>query len=87
MAASLSPDRRKRRPVLCDVKLTPRRFGAPPQFASKIRRGLQNLQTDVHSPSEFRAATVRNFDPWYAAFGVQESDRMYLPPEKRVSIW
>jgi endothelin-converting enzyme/putative endopeptidase len=47
----------------------------------------QNLLTDVHSPSEFRANTVRNFDPWYAAFDVKEGDKMYLPPELRVKIW
>lgn len=47
----------------------------------------QNLLTDSHSPSEFRANTVRNFDPWYEAFGVKEGDKMYLPPEKRVKIW
>jgi endothelin-converting enzyme/putative endopeptidase len=47
----------------------------------------QNLLTDVHSPNEFRANTVRNFDPWYAAFDVKEGDKMYLPPEKRVKIW
>lgn len=47
----------------------------------------QNLLSDVHSPSEFRANTVRNFDPWYEAFDVKEGDKMYLPPEKRVKIW
>ena len=29
---------------------------------------LQRLLTDPHSPSEQRAAVVRNLDPWYAAF-------------------
>ena len=48
----------------------------------------QNLLTDPHSPGEFRAnGTVRNFDPWYAAFGVDEGARMYLAPGKRVRIW
>ena len=48
----------------------------------------QNLLTDPHSPSEFRVrGTVRNFDPWYAAFGVKEGDKLYLPPDKRVKIW
>jgi putative endopeptidase len=28
-----------------------------------------------------------NQDPFYAAFGVKEGDKMYLPPEKRVSMW
>ena len=30
---------------------------------------------------------VRNIDAWYAAFSVDESDDLYLPPEQRVSIW
>lgn len=48
----------------------------------------QNLLTDPHSPGEFRAnGSVRNFSPWYAAFGVGEEDRMYLEPGKRVRIW
>lgn len=46
------------------------------------------LKTDPHSPGEYRAnGIVRNFDPWYEAFGVTEEDALYLPPEKRVKIW
>lgn len=48
----------------------------------------RNLLMDAHSPGEFRAnGTVRNFDPWYAAFGVKEDAKLYLAPEKRVKIW
>ncbi|MFZ4807260.1 MAG: M13 family metallopeptidase [Hyphomicrobiaceae bacterium] len=48
----------------------------------------QNLLSDAHSPGEFRAnGAVRNFAPWYAAFGVKEGDALYLPPDKRVKIW
>jgi endothelin-converting enzyme/putative endopeptidase len=47
----------------------------------------QQLLSDPHSPNEYRADTVRNVDAWYAAFGVQEGDRMYLPPDQRVKIW
>jgi endothelin-converting enzyme/putative endopeptidase len=47
-----------------------------------------NLLGDVHSPGEFRAnGSVRNFDPWYEAFGVKEGDALYIAPEKRVKIW
>ncbi len=46
------------------------------------------VATDVHSPTEFRAlGSLANFTPFYEAFGVQESDAMYLPPAKRVKIW
>jgi len=48
---------------------------------------LQRLLTDPHSPSEQRAAVVRNLDPWYAAFGPEASDTLYLAPERRVRIW
>jgi len=48
----------------------------------------QQVLTDPHSPSEFRAnGPVRNFGPWYEAFGVTEDHALYLPPAQRVSIW
>jgi len=45
------------------------------------------IATDVHAPARFRAQTVRNLDPWYAAFGVAPGSALYLPPEKRVRVW
>ena len=46
------------------------------------------LANDVHSPTVLRAnMQPRNFPEWYEAFGVTETDGMYLPPEKRISIW
>ena len=47
----------------------------------------QRLLTDPHSPSEQRAAVVRNFDPWYPAFDVQPGQKLYLAPPARVRIW
>ena len=47
----------------------------------------QRLITDPHSPSEQRAAIVRNLDPWYPAFDVQPGQTLYLPPEQRVRVW
>ncbi|HVV85544.1 MAG TPA: M13 family metallopeptidase [Kofleriaceae bacterium] len=47
----------------------------------------QRLVTDPHSPSEFRAAVVRNLDVWYDAFKVQPGDALYLPPDQRVHLW
>ena len=47
----------------------------------------QTVMTDVHSPAEFRPATVRNLDAWYAAFDVQPGDKMYLAPADRVRVW
>jgi putative endopeptidase len=48
---------------------------------------LQRLLTDPHSPSEQRAAVVRNLDPWYAAFRPAAGNALYLTPEQRVRIW
>ncbi|HYD11847.1 MAG TPA: M13 family metallopeptidase [Allosphingosinicella sp.] len=48
---------------------------------------IQRLLTDPHSPSEQRAAVVRNLDPWYAAFNPRPGDALFLAPERRVRIW
>jgi putative endopeptidase len=46
------------------------------------------LSMDPHSPNEFRCnQVVRNLSEFYDAFGVTESDEMYLPPHDRVRIW
>ena len=46
------------------------------------------LKTDPHSPSEARGnATLRNQPGFYEAFAVKAGDKMYLPPEQRVTIW
>ena len=49
---------------------------------------VNQLKSDPHSPAQFRAnGPVRNFDAWYAAFGVKPGNKMYVEPEKRVRIW
>ena len=45
------------------------------------------LLSDPHSPGHERVLTVRNLDPWYAAYGVKPAQKMYLTPEQRVRIW
>ena len=59
------------------------------ELAQQGREESIRLQvtTDGHAPDEYRAATVRNLDPWYAAFNVTPAQKMYLPPEKRVRVW
>ena len=47
----------------------------------------RQLLTNGHSPGPWRALTVRNLDPWYAAFGVKPGDKLYLAPTQRVRIW
>jgi putative endopeptidase len=49
---------------------------------------MQRVKTDPHSPPAVRGtAPVVNQPGFYAAFGVKEGDKMYLPPERRVNIW
>jgi len=57
--------------------------------AGKVREAAlrQQILTDPHSPSEFRADTVRNLDAWYAAFNVKAGQTLYLAPDVRVHIW
>jgi endothelin-converting enzyme/putative endopeptidase len=46
------------------------------------------VQTDPHSPPEFRVnGPLPNMPEFVAAFSVQEGDGMFLPPEQRVKIW
>ncbi len=47
----------------------------------------QRLVTDPHSPSQYRADTVRNFDEWYSAFKPDATGKISLPPKDRVKIW
>jgi putative endopeptidase len=55
---------------------------------SREEIAIQRLATDPHSPSEFRSNQVaRNFDVFHETFKTQPGDKMWLEPEKRVSIW
>jgi len=58
-------------------------------WRAKFReQALRNyVLTGVHSPGQYRAATVRNQDPWYAAFDVKPGQKLYLAPDDRVKVW
>ena len=46
------------------------------------------IKTDPHSPAMYRVnGVVRNVPEFYQAFGVSETDKLYLPAEERVKIW
>ena len=46
------------------------------------------LSVDVHGPAILRAnMQPRNFKEWYDTFGVKKTDKMYIPPKKRIIIW
>ncbi|MFL6026306.1 MAG: M13 family metallopeptidase, partial [Friedmanniella sp.] len=63
-------------------------WGAIWQSKARPEAVLQRLATDPHSPNEFRCnQIVRNLDAFHAAFGVTESDRLWLAEEQRVKIW
>ena len=65
-------------------------FGWAQVWRTKSRRpeAVRRLATDPHSPPEFRCnGVVRNIDAFYEAFGVAETDGLYLAPEERVRIW
>ena len=58
-------------------------------WGSKEREAAlrQQVMTDSHSPGQYRCATVRNIDAWYAAFDVKPGETLYLAPDDRVKIW
>ncbi len=59
-------------------------------WRTKIRdEALRNqLLTDPHSPGQYRAfVPLTNFDPFYKAWNVQPSDKLWRAPEDRVKIW
>lgn len=46
------------------------------------------INVDPHSPEMFRVnGPAANFDPFYAAFGIKEGDKLYIAPENRARIW
>ncbi|MCU0233539.1 MAG: hypothetical protein MUE90_05840 [Thermoanaerobaculales bacterium] len=58
------------------------------KFKSTDEATRNRVQTDPHSPPEFRVnGTLPNMPEFVAAFDVREGDGMWLPPEQRVKIW
>jgi putative endopeptidase len=54
----------------------------------KPEKTLQSLFLDHHAPPSLRVnLIVSQFDEWYSAFDIQDSDSMFLPPEKRIRIF
>ena len=59
-------------------------------WRGKVREpeAIQRIKTDPHSPAAVRGtAPLRNQPGFYSAFGLKPGDKMYLPPDQRVSIW
>jgi putative endopeptidase len=46
------------------------------------------VNSDVHSPNRLRVmAALPMIDAWYQAFGIKQSDKMFIPAEKRAHVW
>ena len=59
-------------------------------WASNIRDEeiLRLTKTDPHALGKWRVnGELPQIDAWYEAFGITESSPMYIPKEKRVTIW
>ena len=62
---------------------------------AQLRRGkardeslLRQIKSDPHSPNEFRVnGVVRNHPGFYSTFDLKPGDKLFLPPQERVSIW
>jgi putative endopeptidase len=60
-------------------------------YRANVPKGFQLLMLthEEHAPFEYRVnGPLQNLGKaFYDAFGVQEGDPMYLPPEERIDIW
>jgi predicted metalloendopeptidase len=65
-------------------------MGSAQSWRTKMRDDytVRLLKSDPHSPNSIRSnAAAINQQAFYSAFDVKPGDKMYLPPEKRVTIW
>ena len=65
-------------------------IGFSEAWREKLRPETERMyvNTDPHSPSRFRVnGALVNFGPFFTAFGIKETDRMFVNPEKRAKIW
>ena len=65
-------------------------FGWAQQWRAKQREDAlrQQVLTNPHSPDMYRAnGPLRNVAEFYSTFNVKEGDRMFLPPDRRTSLW
>ena len=55
---------------------------------SRENETIRLLKTDPHSPMSVRGtAPLKNQPAFFAAFNVKPGDGMWVPPDKRVTIW
>ncbi len=59
-------------------------------WAQNIREAelRKRVKSDTHALARWRVnAQLPHIDAWYEAFGIDETSPMYLPKDKRVTIW
>jgi putative endopeptidase len=63
-------------------------------FAQVYRMNVRDAEArrlvtvDPHAPNKFRPnGTLRNYQEFFDAFGIQSNDPMWLAPEQRTKIW
>ena len=81
-----------KKPPLIDGLTADQRFymGFAQIWRQNIREDelILQIKTDPHSPEQLRGSLpLMNQAPFYEAFDVMPGDKMYLPPDKRVSLW
>ena len=81
-----------RAPPVIDGMTAERRFylGFAQSWLGKQReaRTIEQLKSDPHSPERYRVnGVVVHMPSFYSAFSVTPSDKMYLAPGDRVSLW
>jgi putative endopeptidase len=55
---------------------------------SRDNEAILRIKSDPHSPPQFRGTVPEmNQAPFYEAFGIKAGDKMYLPPDERVTLW
>lgn len=58
------------------------------RYKDRKQKRFQSLFMDKHSSSILRVnLIVAQFQEWYEAFDIKENDFLYIPPEKRISIF
>ena len=63
-------------------------FAVSWRIKEKPEKILQGLFMDRHAPAPLRVNLIVNqFDQWYSAFDIRETDALYIAPEKRIRIF
>jgi len=51
-------------------------------------QAIMGIKADPHSPNQFRGRVpVMNLQEFHEAFATKEGDKMYLAPDKRITLW